>query len=107
MLEHALGNENPNAAFDEEGFFISLVAAGKKHDGITLQVNTNDHNPPHCHVLVKGEPGKKLRIDLTTGEFMDDVPKKIKTQTKRIKALFVENQDALSELWDSYQGNAD
>lgn len=103
MLEHALGNGNPNAAFDEEGFFISLVAKGIKQDGITLTVNTDDHNPPHCHVLVKGEPGKKLRIDLSTGEFMDDVPKKIQPQKKRIKAMFAKNQDALSEIWAGYQ----
>lgn len=107
MLEHALGNENPNAAFDEEGFFISLVAEGFRHDGIRLTVNTNDHDPPHCHVLVKGEPGKKLRINLTTGEFMDDVPKKIQPQSKRILAMFAKNQDALSEIWTSYQGEAE
>ncbi|WP_165788069.1 DUF4160 domain-containing protein [Arthrobacter glacialis] len=105
MLEFALGNENPNARFDEEGFVVALVAASIKQDKIKLTVYTNDHNPPHCHVDVKGESHGKLRIDLSTGEFMEDVPKKIKSQQTRIMTLFTQNQEALSKLWDGYQSN--
>lgn len=107
MITHALGLEPEAAAYDDEGFFLSLVGAGKRQDDITLNVNTLDHNPPHCHVDVKGENHKKPRINLETGEFMDEIPKKLQPKRKKIEKMFQRYSDPLMTLWKDYHSDQD
>lgn len=101
MLLHALGTKGP-AAYDEEGFFLSLVSDSTPEEfGIKLVVHSNDHDPPHCHVKFQGILYDKLRIDLTTGEFLDDPPPGIRGKDmKQMKAVFVKYEDKLVGFWE-------
>ena len=86
--------------FDEEGFLLSLVADGLKLEGgVTLQVYSNDHPPPHVHVLVRSQPRLKLRIRLDNGEPMDDPGSVRAKELRRFSELVVEHNKLLTAWW--------
>lgn len=107
MLLHALAPGGP-AAYDEEGFFRSLLSDSTREEfGIKLVVHSNDHDPPHCHVKFHGVLYDKLRIDLTTGEFLDDPPDGIRGKDlKQMKEVFTKYEDQMTGFWDKrfYEG---
>lgn len=101
MLLHAMGVEGP-AAYDEEGFFLALVADSTSEElGIKLVVHSNDHDPPHCHVKFQGRLVDDFRIDLITGDFLNDPPVEIRSKDlKKMKTVFVKHREILIEFWD-------
>lgn len=102
---HAMGEEGA-AGFDDEGFMVSLTAAGVALEcGVTLRVFPNDHPPPHVHIELKSHPGSKLRVRLDTGEYMDDPPKGLNTKKlKGFSAAIAESHPVLAAWWEEYHG---
>ncbi|MFE6859690.1 DUF4160 domain-containing protein [Nocardia sp. NPDC057668] len=97
------GDSGP-AAYDEEGFMIALTAEGIRcQGGVTLQVY-NDHPPPHVHIVIKADPSKKLRINLETGEMMDEIPNGWAKKLKAARGLVNQNHSGLLQLWESKNG---
>jgi hypothetical protein len=93
--------------FDEDGFVVSLIAEGLPlPGGVTLYVYANDHPPPHVHITVRAHPNAKIRINLETGEYLDDAPRGL--ASKRLKGFQTavrENHPLLASWWESYHGN--
>lgn len=100
---HEFGIEDP-AAYDEDGFFLSLTAEGLHLEGgVTLRVNPRDHLPPHVHVQRPGEID--VRINLESGELLDPVPKGLSSKKLRgFRAAVLESHDLLSDWWEKYHG---
>ncbi|MBU8650082.1 DUF4160 domain-containing protein [Micrococcus luteus] len=91
------------SGYDEEGFFLSLVADGLNKEGIGhFQIYSNDHDPPHVHVVPSGHKGDvELRFSLTDGRLLDKRPKSISSKSiKRIQAVILELQDQFDEWWE-------
>lgn len=104
-LDHAFDNES-HAGYDEDGFFVSLTAAGLRVEGgLTLIVYPNDHVPAHAHVSIKGHPEWKLRIDLRTAEFLDPMPKGLSSKKLNgFRRIVLENHGVLARWWEDYHG---
>ena len=111
MLEHELGDPDAPAAaaYDEDGFFISLTAASVAVvDGVKLWICTEDHPPPHVHIK---RPGVKDRVDdikinLETGEARRPLPDGVRSKhLKKVKELVVEHHEDLCSTWTSYHGS--
>lgn len=91
--------------YDAEGFLMSLTSAGVKLEGgITLQVNPNDHPPPHVHVKIKAEPRIKLRVRLDTAEPMDPLPDGWAKKLRGFQTVIRENHAVLAGWWEEYHG---
>lgn len=91
-----------SAAYDEEGFFSSLVADGYRVEGIGFfKVWPNDHDPPHVHVVPFGHDKKvDLRFSLETGELLGDRPATISSKDVRnMKRALVKIHQQLGEWW--------
>lgn len=100
---HHFGDGGP-ASFDEDGFFLSLVADGLQvQGGVTLRVHTLDHPPPHVHVQRRGE--EDIRINLETGELLDRPPAGVKSrQLRGFQAQVNKNFDTLGAWWEKSHG---
>jgi hypothetical protein len=100
---HECGEEGP-AAYDEDGFFLSLIAEGiKLEGGISLVVHTNDHLPPHVHVQRPGE--KDIRLSLEDGSLLDDLPQGVSARKVRhMQQLAAEHGGILQAWWDKGPG---
>lgn len=98
------GQEGP-AAYDEDGFYLSLVAAGLEiAGGVRLVVHTNDHPPAHVHIEAKSIPGLRLRLRLDNAEPLDPIPDGWAKKTRRIQLALRENHQLLSGWWETYHG---
>lgn len=98
ILNVILGNGS-ELGFDGDGFLVSLVADGLQlQGGITLQVYSNDHPPPHVHVLLRAHPEIKLRLRLDNGEPLDAAPVRTK-DLRRFQAAVVQHSDVLTRWW--------
>ena len=58
-------------------------------------INTNDHNPPHVHVIF--DDGESCRIELLSGEFMDLPPQGME---RTIRRAYFENAEAIWNEWE-------
>ena len=58
-------------------------------------VNTNDHNPPHVHVIL--DDGENCRINLLSGEFMDSPPRGME---RTIRRAYFESAEAIWNEWE-------
>jgi hypothetical protein len=57
------------------------------------------------HIEVRSHPHAKIRINLATGEFLDDVPRGLPSKKlRRFQAVVREHHDVLATLWESYHG---
>jgi hypothetical protein len=108
MHEFADPGEPAAAAFDEDGFLLSLTAASVAVvDGIKLWICTEDHPPPHVHIKRPGTRDRidDIKIDLATGAERQPLPRDVRAkQLKNIKALVAEHHEALCNTWTSYHG---
>lgn len=106
IADHVFDNQTL-MGFDDEGFVVSLVAEGLPlAGGVKLYVYSNDHPPPHVHIQLKSHPGAKLRINLETGEFMDDAPRGVDTKKlKGFQSAILENHEILAAWWQDYHGD--
>lgn len=103
MLHHALRLDGP-IGYDADGFMISLTAAGiRVDDRIRIDIRTHDHNPPHAHIVVRGEPQLALKVNLETATLMGAMPRGMSKTGKKIEQFVRENQPRLLELWSSYR----
>jgi hypothetical protein len=95
------------AGFDEDGFVISLIAEGLPlSGGVKLYVYSNDHPPPHVHIKLSSHPDDKIRINLETGEYMDDAPRGLaRKRLKGIQTAVRENHDVLASWWEKHHGD--
>lgn len=86
--------------YDEDGFWMSLVADGVRKEGIGwFKVYPNDHDPPHVHVRPFGEDFD-IRLSLETGEELDPRPRGLKSkQIKNMQKALVEMHDELGAWW--------
>ncbi len=100
---HEFGVEGA-AAYDEDGFFLSLTAEGLQLEGgVTLRVHTHDHPPPHVHVQRPGEID--VRINLESGELLGPVPAGVSAKKLRgLRAAVRESHDRLSNWWEKNHG---
>ncbi|TDU84011.1 uncharacterized protein DUF4160 [Kribbella voronezhensis] len=97
MAVHEFGEEGP-AAYDEDGFFLSLIAEGLKLEGgISLVVHMNDHQPPHVHVKRPGE--NDIRLGLADGSLLDDLPPGASARKIRHMQQLVAEHGALLQTW--------
>lgn len=105
IADHIFGVES-GIGYDEDGFVIGLTSAGLAlQGGVILRVFPNDHAPPHVHIEVSSHPHAKIRINLATGDLLDDPPRGLPTKKlKRIQALVHENRAALATSWEKYHG---
>ena len=76
-----------------------MAVVARTH-GLRLVIYPNDHNPPHVHIRLSN--GEECRINLLTGDFMDDPPRGLR---RTIMRAYVENIEAVWSAWDSYHGN--
>ncbi|MGO1665311.1 MAG: DUF4160 domain-containing protein [Micrococcaceae bacterium] len=106
IADHVFDNET-SIGFDDEGFVVSLTAAGMAlPGGVTLCVYPNDHPPPHVHIRVRSHPAAKLRIRLDTGEFMDNTPDGlVRKKLNGLQAAVRENHTVLAGWWQEYHGD--
>jgi Domain of unknown function (DUF4160) len=107
IADHAFNNQTV-AGFDEDGFVISLIAEGMAlAGGVTLQVYANDHPPPHVHIKLRAHRDAKIRINLETGEFLDDgLPRGLtRKKMKGFQAAVRENRKVLAGWWENYHGD--
>lgn len=104
MAIHQFGEEG-QAGYDEQGFFISLTAAGLRLEGgVTIVVHTRDHPPPHVHLERKGEPD--IKFDLATGDLLSDLPRGVKASAlRRYQSLIFDNRQLLGGWWQDYHGD--
>ena len=58
-------------------------------------VYPNDHNPPHVHVMLTD--GSSCRIELLSGDFMDDPPR---GRRREIMKAYYENVEAIWSEWE-------
>lgn len=105
IADHAFDNQTV-MGFDEDGFVVSLIAEGLAlAGGVTLRVYPNDHPPPHVHIEVRSRPNARIRINLATGEFLDDAPRGLpRKKLKGFQAAVRENHEVLATWWESYHG---
>ncbi|MFC8797315.1 DUF4160 domain-containing protein [Promicromonospora sp. NPDC057138] len=99
LVVHVSDMQGP-AGYDDEGFFISLVADGLKLEGgVSLHVYPLDHDPPHVHVKRQGK--SEFKIDLRSGDVIGDHPKDLSSRDlKQIKATVLECSTALNDWWN-------
>ncbi len=99
VANFALGN-GAELGIGHDGFLVSLVSDGMRLEGgVTLQVYTNDHPPPHVHVLLRDQPKLKLRIRLDDGEPMDAPPSIRSRDLRHFKELVLEHSETLTDWW--------
>ncbi len=92
MLHHARQTAGP-IGFDADGFIIALTAAGiRMNDSIRFDIRTHDHEPPHAHIAVKGEPRLNLTINLQTAMIIEDLPDGMSRTGRRIESFVRDNQ---------------
>jgi len=102
MLEWEIGNGSA-LGLDEEGFFRALTADRWQVEGaLSVVMRSHDHPPPHVHVYVRGDRHRKLRINIETGELMDDrVPDGWARKLKRASEFVMQNRSLLLEAWSA------
>ncbi|MBA2953308.1 DUF4160 domain-containing protein [Nocardioides sp. CGMCC 1.13656] len=110
MAVHEFGDEDSDraAAYDDDGFFLSLTAASVAEvDGVKLWICTADHDPPHVHIKRPGVRDKvdDIKINLETNEIEGELPRGVRSkQLKKIRALVSEHHEALCSTWTTYHG---
>lgn len=95
------------ASFDEEGFFLSLIAEGRYVEGIGwFHVYTNDHDPPHVHVVPVGmDKTVSVKLSLEDGRELEDRPKGVSSkQLKNIQSALRRIHDELGAWWEKSMG---
>jgi hypothetical protein len=88
--------------YDEDGFQRAIVAAGWQVDDCRMQLHSNDHEPPHLHFFLKGDPNHEIRISLETGEPLpgeDLTPELRKRLRKKVVPFMSVNKAMLLEKW--------
>lgn len=105
MLHHARQTEGP-IGFDADWFIIALTAAGiRMNDSIRFDIRTHDHDPPHAHIVVKGEPKLALTINLQTATIVEELPGGMSKTGRHIERFVRDHQNQFLELWSSYQSS--
>lgn len=105
MLSHAMDIAGA-AGYDADGFMISLTAAGfRMSDRIRIDVRSHDHDPPHAHIVVKGEPGLDVRVNLETATLIDAMPAGMAKLGRRIEAFVAENRVTMLGTWATYRAS--
>jgi hypothetical protein len=101
---HEFGDQDEDG-YDDEGFFVSLTAAGLRvNDSVTLRVWSNDHEPPHVHVERRGKQGFRLYLD--TAEVYGELPGGVKSKELQfLQAALLENREELGEWWRVAMGD--
>lgn len=94
-----------SAGYDEDGFFLALVADGKDVEGIgRFIVYSNDHDPPHVHVKPYGSD-VDLKFSLETGDLLGEQPRGVTSkQVKNMRAALREIHAELGAWWEKAQG---
>lgn len=110
MAVHEFDDEDAEraAAYDADGFFLSLTAASVAEvDGVKLWICSIDHDPPHVHIKRPGVRDKvdDIKINLETGEIEGKLPRDVKSkQLKKVRELVTEYHDVLCRTWTTYHG---
>ena len=99
--------DGADLGYDEDGFRVSLVAAGQSYEGgVKIEVYPNDHGEPHAHLTLKAYEGFKFRVCLETGK-LDPIDQPVPPgSSNRLKKSLLKIQPdlvALRGTWDTYQ----
>lgn len=107
IAEYAFGSGTV-IGLDENGFITSLTSAGWAIEGgVVLHVYPKDHPPPHVHIEVRSLPHVKIRINLATGDLLDDPPRGLPAKKlRKLQSLVREHQGVLATSWQTYHGEA-
>lgn len=66
-------------------------------DGMRFVIRSNDHAPPHAHIEMSN--GEEWRIDLLSGEFIDQPPARVR---KIITRRYRDKAEELLAEWEKY-----
>lgn len=85
---------------------IYIICMGKRHlvgtmGNARVYVIQDDHNPPHVHVIA---PGMAVRVEIRTGEVMDDQTNFNEPTVNRICKYVVLNQNEYLRVWEEING---
>jgi hypothetical protein len=95
------------AGYDEDGFFLSLTAEGRFVEGIGwFRVHTNDHDPPHVHVVPFGmDMNVSLKLSLEDGRELQERPDGVSSkQIKNMQKALAGIHDELGAWWKKNMG---
>ncbi len=95
------------ATFDEDGFFLSLTAEGKFVEAIGwFRVYTNDHDPPHVHIVPVGMDKKvSVKLSLEDGRELGERPAGVSSkQIRNMQTALSRIHDELGAWWEKNTG---
>ena len=95
------------AAFDEDGFFLSLTAESRFVEAIGwFRVYTNDHDPPHVHIVPVGMDKKvSVKLSLEDGRELEERPDGVSSkQIKNMQSALSRIHDDLGAWWEKNMG---
>lgn len=100
IVAYELGN-GAEQGYGPDGFLQALIADSYTvASNVKVQLNTNDHPPPHVHVQVRGELNNKLRLSIESGELLDELPPaKLRKKLELASNFILENKDLLLARW--------
>jgi len=78
-----------------------LEGTEERVGSIKVSINANDHNPPHLHTMINGQ--KLARLNLTTGEYMDPIPKEFSRKDQRTVRQWAMDQNQNDALIQKFR----
>jgi hypothetical protein len=102
MMMNAVDLTDGNAAYDEDGFHLSLTAdAIQLEGGVELHVYAGDHPPAHVHIKVNAKDAEVIILLETGGVRKDTRNGKLKAkEVRKLQDIVTGPQsEALAVLW--------
>ncbi|MCH7540851.1 MAG: DUF4160 domain-containing protein [Proteobacteria bacterium] len=72
-----------------------MAVFNEKCGGYKFKINDADHDPPHCHVNIRG---RNTQIDIYTFEILTPPPHSLPPNVRKCLRLM---QEEMIEAWDS------
>ena len=97
------------ASYDEDGFVLALTAEGKRMEGVGwFHVYTNDHDPPHVHVIPFGMDGQVgVKLSLEDGRELEERPRGVSSKhIKNMQRALLSIHAELGAWWEKNTGHA-
>lgn len=82
-----------NGIFVEQRDLVGIKA------NVRFEINSNDHPPPHFHIILNKDRKIRIRMKIENGEFIDGIENLSKQEKKQCQLFYEKNVDDLWKVW--------